>query len=68
VDQQRTVCSAGFTARRRDLVLVLVGAVLGWRPVVAQGQSKRPVVGVLALNEQDNELVRGFLESLEQLG
>jgi putative tryptophan/tyrosine transport system substrate-binding protein len=68
VDPQQIVCSAGLTARRRDLVLVLVGAAFGWTPAVAQGQNKRPVVGVLALNEQDNELVRGFLESLEQLG
>ena len=68
MDQQKIVRSTGFTARRREFLVVLAGAAIGWTPTAAQSQDKHPVIGVLALNEQDNELIRAFLDALEQLG
>ena len=68
VEAQTLSCERWGATRRRDLVLMLVAATITWPLASAQSQDKRPVIGVLELNEPDNELIRAFLESLEQLG
>jgi putative ABC transport system substrate-binding protein len=56
--------------RRRDF---LIGATAITSPTLAcaqgeGGTTKRPLIGILALNDENNEWIRAFIEALEKLG
>lgn len=68
--QYNTRQQARLAIRRRDLIAALGGAAIAWPLARAQGQAKRPLIAILALQGSagDNEFVQAFVESLGKLG
>ena len=54
--------------RRRDFIILLVGAMSGWPSAVRAQQKAMPVIGYLGSTSSDAPLVAAFLEGLAETG